>query len=378
MPRNPGILEGNTLKLGIFGSNCEAGLSFADVPERWDGTWENNLALAQLADGNGIECMVANARWTDHGGRTHVNRYSLEAMSWGCGLLSKTKDLSVFATAHVPFVHPVFAAKEMATIDHISQGRFGLNLVVGAKPSDFALFGLLAEEHDVRYEAAEEWWNLIKRIWSGEGPFDFHGRFFHTERAIGLPRPYENRNPIMMNAGASPAGRNFAIRNSDIHFDFCIEPEQSVARIREAKAVAREYGHEIQVWTAVGIVCRPTQRELEEFLQYCVDNADWEGIDVRDAAFLTPGLSQTTPPDVVETIRRTNKARAVITRSHYAIFGTPDKVAHEIFRLSEAGFNGLGIFFVNYLDELPYFIQEVVPRLQRLGCRQAARLAVSK
>lgn len=369
MARNPGILDGNGFKLGLFGSNCDAGLSFVDIPERWDGTWEKNFALAQLADANGIECMVANARWTDHGGRTHINRYSLEAMTWACGLLAATRNLTVFATAHVPFVHPVFVAKEMATIDQISRGRFGLNLVVGAKETDFAIFGLRPEEHDHRYEVAEEWWRLIKRVWTGEGPFDYHGQYYDVKSVIGLPRPYENRDPIMMNAGASGAGRSFAIRNSDIHFDFCIEPEQSVARIQETKNAALEHGREIDVWTAVGVVCRSTQHEVDEFLRYCVENADSGALDGRDAAFVA-GRSQTIAPDVVEAIKRNNMARAVITRSHYAIFGTPDMVAREIGRLSEAGFSGMAMFFVNYLDELPYFIQEVIPRLERLGLRQ--------
>ncbi len=58
MRRNPGILDGNPFKLGLFGSNCSGGLAFTTVPERWTASWDNNRALAEAADTAGIECLV--------------------------------------------------------------------------------------------------------------------------------------------------------------------------------------------------------------------------------------------------------------------------------------------------------------------------------
>jgi alkanesulfonate monooxygenase SsuD/methylene tetrahydromethanopterin reductase-like flavin-dependent oxidoreductase (luciferase family) len=80
----------------------------------------------------------------------------------------------------------------------------------------------------------------------------------------------------------------------------------------------------------------------------------------------------------VAAIRQHEQARAVIARDHYSIFGTPDHVAEELGRLSEAGFDGAAIIFVNYTEDLPYFVQEVLPRLERRGLRKpvsAVRLA---
>lgn len=59
----------------------------------------------------------------------------------------------------------------------------------------------------------------------------------------------------------------------------------------------------------------------------------------------------------------------MIARDHYSIFGTPDHVVGELGRLSAAGFDGVSIIFIDYLRELPYFIQEVIPRLERGGLR---------
>ena len=58
--------------------------------------------------------------------------------------------------------------------------------------------------------------------------------------------------------------------------------------------------------------------------------------------------------------------------ANWAIFGEPDHVARELHRLHEAGFDGVAIDFINYLEELPYFVQEVIPRLERMGIRTPA------
>jgi alkanesulfonate monooxygenase SsuD/methylene tetrahydromethanopterin reductase-like flavin-dependent oxidoreductase (luciferase family) len=82
----------------------------------------------------------------------------------------------------------------------------------------------------------------------------------------------------MMNAGSSDTGRAFAIRHSDMHFDAVETPEASTARVAETKRLARERGRDIQVWTPVGIVCRPTQKEADDYLRHVVDHADFGAI----------------------------------------------------------------------------------------------------
>ena len=172
----------------------------------------------------------------------------------------------------------------------------------------------------------------------------------------------------MMNAGASAIGRDFAIRNSDLHYDWCQTPEASRERIKESKA--RASPRLLQVWTPISVVCRPTQAEVDDFLDKCVEDADWEAINRRNASRLAPRGSKSQTPESVAAIRQHEQARAVIARDHYSIFGTPDHVAEELGRLSDVGFDGAAIIFVNYTDDLPYFVHEVLPRLERRGLRQ--------
>jgi alkanesulfonate monooxygenase SsuD/methylene tetrahydromethanopterin reductase-like flavin-dependent oxidoreductase (luciferase family) len=370
MPRNPGLTSGNALKLGLFGSNCSSGRSYTTVPERWDASWDHNLALAQLAEEVGLECMVPIARWKGYGGQTDVNGASFESIAWACGLLAGTRRINVFCTVHVPLLHPIIAAKQMATVDHVGGGRLGVNVVCGWNEDEFHMFGLDKHEHDDRYAQGEEWWTIIRRVWSGEPPFDFRGRFYELGSVQGRPTPFGGERPLMMNAGSSPRGRQFAIEHSDMHFDGVRSPEESAQRIAETKQRARALGRDIQVWTPVGIICRPTQHAADEFLDYLVEHADWGALGhlaemhANDAGGRTDaeGLLRHAGEGLIE--------RQVLARGSYCAVGDADHVAAELLRLHRVGFDGLVLNFFDYLDELPYFAQEVLPRLEQAEIRQ--------
>ena len=374
--RNPGILDGNAFKMGLFGSNCSGGLSFTTLPERWEASWDNNVKLARLADEAGFECMVPIARWKGFGGATDVNGTSFETITWACGLLAQTRRISVFGTVHVPMIHPVLAAKQMVTADHVGQGRFGLNIVCGFNQNEFQMFGIPQYEHDKRYEQGQEWWEVVKKVWSCSGPSAHEGRFYKLAAVEGLPGPFGGKNPIMMNAGVSPAGRGFAIRNSDLHFDdlhfgHCEHPEDAVDRIKETKRLARELGREIQVWIPVSIVCRPSQKDVDESLQRCVDFADWEALENLSRLLAGPANPRVSSPEALRKKIEGNR-KVLGYGENYAIYGDPDHVASQLSRFHQSGFDGVAIDFINYLDELPFFVQEVIPRLEHMGIRRPA------
>merc|ERR1711965_219420 len=98
------------------------------------------------------------------GGKVNFNHRNFETFTWAAGLAAKTEKIGVFATFHVPTVHPVRAAKEVATIDHISGGRFGLNIVAGWNEREIAMFGVPQKDHDIRYDVADDWISLCKEL----------------------------------------------------------------------------------------------------------------------------------------------------------------------------------------------------------------------
>ena len=371
-PRNPGLTSGNPLKLGLFGSNCSNGRSYTTVPERWDASWDNNLKLARLAEQCGFECMVPIARWKGYGGETNVNGSSFESIAWACGLLAATRQINVFCTVHVPLLHPLIAAKQMATVDHVGAGRLGVNVVCGWNEDEFHMFGMDKHEHDDRYAQGDEWWTIIRRVWTGEAAFDFHGRFYDLGGVQGQPLPFGGERPLMMNAGSSPRGRTFAIEQSDMHFDGVRSPEDSAARIADTRAQAWALGRDVQVWTPVGVILRPTQRQADEFLEYLVDHADWGALGHLAEMHANDARARTDEEGVLRRSGEGPLERQVLARGSYCAVGDAEHVAAELLRLHRVGFDGLVLNFVDYLAELPYFAEEVLPRLEAAGVRDLA------
>ena len=156
------MYNGNALKIGLFGANCSSGRSATKVPERWSASWPDCLAVAKLADEAGLDFMLPIARWKGYGGDTDFHGHSLETITWAVGLLAATKRMTVFGTVHAPLFHPLIAAKEFVTADHIGEGRVGVNLVVGWNEGEFDMFGVKQREHDARYDYAQEWIDVVK------------------------------------------------------------------------------------------------------------------------------------------------------------------------------------------------------------------------
>jgi FMNH2-dependent dimethyl sulfone monooxygenase len=357
---------GNKLKLGLFGANCSSGRNVTKVPERWSGTWADNLKLAQMADEAGIDFMLPIGRWKGYGGETDYQGATLETITWACGLLQATKRLTVFGTVHAPLFHPVIAAKQMVTADHIGAGRFGLNIVVGWNEDEFEMFGVKQREHEVRYGYAQEWIDVIKLIWSDRDHFDFDGEFLKLKSVRAYPKPYGGSQPPIMNAGASPTGRAFAVRNSDAFFMQAsrVSVEETAQRVAEVKAEASGHGRDISVFTVGVITCRATRKEAEDYHHYTVvEQADWSAVDnllamrgVRAAAMSADEFQR----------QRMHFAHG---NSGLPIIGDPDHVAGELIALSMAGLAGIAVSLVNFADELPYLRAEVLPRLERAGLR---------
>ena len=208
----------NALKIGLFGANCSSGRAVTLVAERWSGNWSDNLRLARMADEAGIDFLLPIARWKGYGGDTDYQGATFETVTWACGLLASTKRVTVFGTVHAPLFNPLIAAKEFVTADHIGEGRFGLNLVVGWNEDEFDMFGVKQRDHEQRYEYAQEWIDAVKLAWGPQEDFDFHGDYIRLSNIRAKPKPFGGTRPLIMNAGASPAGRAFALRNCDAFF----------------------------------------------------------------------------------------------------------------------------------------------------------------
>ena len=353
-------------KLGVFSANCSGGMAITKVEERWDATWENNMALAMMMDSAGLEFSLPIARWVGYGGDTAFQEQSLETITWATGLIGKTEKLTVFATAHSAFFHPLVAAKQFATIGEISLGRFGLNIVCGWNQPEYEMFNLeLSESHDVRYQLGQSWWDIIRRSWTSTEPFDWEDAFFKIKNGRCTPQPFLETLPPVMNAGSSPQGQAFAAKNCNFLFTVMLDIKSGKETVQTVKELAaRTYNRDIDVFTTTYVVCRPTTQEAIDYHNYYAkDMADHEAVERLMG--LMGMHAHSFPRDQIESLR-TNFAAG---HGVYPLIGDPDTVADEIEKIAVAGFGGISMSFVNYNRELPFFIQEVIPRLERKGLR---------
>ena len=132
-----------------------------------------------------------------------------------------------------------------------------------------------------------------------------------------------------------------------------------------AKEQAKGQGRELGVYTVGVVTCRPTRKEAEDYYHYSiVEHADWSAVDSILA--LKNITAQNTPAEKFAQIR-TGYAQGM---GGLPIVGDPDHVANHLIDLSQAGLTGIAVSLVNYIDELPFFCDEVLPRLQRAGLRE--------
>src|SRR5262245_24259711 len=148
---NP-LFNGNKLKLGLFGVNVSNGCAITTVEGRHEVSWPTSLAIARTADRHGYEAMVPVARWRGFGGESNFNGTNFETYTWAAGLGQATENICVLTTSHVPTIHPIVAAKQATTVDHITNGRFALNVVCGWFTPELEMFGVPQMEHDTRYD----------------------------------------------------------------------------------------------------------------------------------------------------------------------------------------------------------------------------------
>lgn len=323
LPQHPmlaALAQGQFL-LGTFASNCSSGMSVTKIPERWANTWANNLALARLLEDAGIDFMLPIARWVGYGGQTNFHADVLEPVTWAAGLLAHTSHLTVIATVHTAANNPVVTAKQMATIDKISGGRGGLNIVAGWNKPEYEALGLdLPATHEERYAYAQEWFDIVRKLWTSTEPFDWHGRFWQLKNV--LAEPLLARPMPILNAAGSGEGRAFALRNADCLFTPAVDLARSAGEIAELRAQGREVGREVGVLTFTHVVCRPTEDEAKAFFRYfCEDNADTEAVE--NLVALQFAHAQSFPHDLLAKI----KQRMAAGHGGYLLIGTPRQVA---------------------------------------------------
>lgn len=360
---NVPVYNDQKLKLGLFGPNLSYGLTMTEAETTYRPTWDHVVKIAQRAEQLGFEMLVPVARWRGFGGKTNVHGECLETYAWAAGLAALTEKIMVFATSHVPTMHPVVAAKQATTIDHIANGRFGLNMVMGWFTPEMEMFGAPQREHDERYRYGAEWIEVVKKLWTEEEPFDFDGEFLRIKEGQAAPKPVQTPHPVLINAGNSPAGIEFSAREVDFNFATISTLEDAERYAALVRRTAREkYERDIGVMTYGLVVCRDTEKEARQVYNHILEKGDWEA--ARNIMSVL-GMESASFTEQI----RAYQERFVAGWGGWPIVGNPEQVTEKLKELSDIGMDGIAMGFLDYHEEMAHFGEAVMPLLKQAGLR---------
>jgi alkanesulfonate monooxygenase SsuD/methylene tetrahydromethanopterin reductase-like flavin-dependent oxidoreductase (luciferase family) len=355
------------LKLGTFQTNLDSGCVMSDLDGRLEITWPNTLTLAQLADEMEFEALVPVARWRGFGGAVNPQGPGFEAYTWAAGIGASTRNVGVTATSHVSINHPIVAAKQSTVIDHISGGRYILNIVTGWNKPEIDMFGAELMPHETRYDMAEEWLGIVKRLWTEDDEFDHEGRFYRISKGYLQPKPIQKPYPVLMNAGGSERGRRFACRYCDLVFlapQSC-EYDAFKAQVESYRRLAREeYGREVGVWSLAYVVQAETEREARAFHDHYVKHkGDWAA--VNNALDTKLANAKSFPPALVEAMQ----TRLIAGWGGYPLIGTKEQVVDGLATLLRIGLDGLLLSWPRYIAGMREFRDVTYPLVVQAGLR---------
>ena len=352
----------NPFKLVVFGANVLGGCNVSTSPERIQVTWDETVRIAHAAEAAGLDAMIPISRWVGFGGASNHNDRCFETCTWAAGVAAVTKEISVFATVHVQSIHPVRMAKEAVTIDHISNGRFCLNVVAGYVQQEIEMFGVEWLGREDRYAYAEEWMEVVRRVWT-EDAFDYDGKFFKLKCAYGNPKPVQKPWPMIMNAGNSKEGSAFAAKFADINYINIYTLDTAADQVAQVRQSARDAGKDnVMVMAATTVVCRDTREEVEAYYDHLVHEVgDWEGARNVAKVLLENASSILDKPEVIE--------RIVLTFGGWPLIGTPDEIVAQMQQLAGFGIDGLALTWPDYEDGIARYHRDLLPRLQAAGLR---------
>lgn len=360
----------NKLILGLFLPLQEGAWSPSAAPRETSWTYEYNAKCALEAERYGFDLAFGLGQWLGkggYGGSTHFREHELDPLISSAALAAQTTKLMLISTVHVLYGwHPLHLAKYGACIDHISGGRWGLNVVTGYKPSEYRMFGLDPIEHDLRYSMAAEFTEMMETLWASEENVTHTGAHWSMQDAHVLPKPVHGR-PVLVNAASSSAGLEYAAQYSDLIFITSpggADPHKAVETLpehnRKIKALALARGREVRTVINPHVICRETEKEAWAAYQAILDNEDTTAADNFVAGF-TGGDNKSW---------RGHSREQWVVGGNVHLVGTPEQIVEWFSKLHEAGCDGMQVNFFDYLPDLQLFGEQVVPLMTEAGLRK--------
>lgn len=355
------------IRFAYWVPNVSGGLVVSNIEQRTDWSIDYNRRLAQTAERNGFDYALSQIRFTAGYGA----EYQHESVSFSHAILAATDKLKVIAAILPGPWKPALAAKQLATIDQLTNGRIAVNIVSGWFKGEFDAIGEEWPEHDERYVRSEEFIRSLKGIWTQDN-FSFDGKYYQFKDYTLKPKPLQ-QHPEIFQGGSSRAARDMAARVSDWYFTNGNSVEGIKAQVDDIREKAKANNHHVKIGVNAFIIARDTEEEAQAVLQEIIVKANPEAVNAfgdatREAGAASPegegNWAKSTFDDLVQYNDgfKTN------------LIGTPQQVAERIVALKAVGVDLVLAAFLHFIEEVEYFGEKVLPLVRELEAQQKAQL----
>ncbi len=342
--------------LGVFLPMANGGWILSTNAPVLDGSYDYNRDVALLAEEIGLDFIMSMAKWRGYGGVTQQWRSALDSQILMAALAALTKRVKVLTTVHTLLQNPAVTAKMIATLDQISHGRAGLNIVTGAYKGEFEQMHAWRDAvgHDERYDLAEEWITIIKRLWT-EDSVTLNGKYFTMDDCQSDPKPVQR--PFLVCAGTSARGIRFTAEQADAMFAGGKDNDELAHISTSVKAMAREFGRSIKTYTMMNLVIGETDADAEAQADHFRAGFDFEACKgmMRAYGFLDAEIGKEN--SFVQNARSSFMSARII--------GSADTVAARLIEMIDyCDLDGIMLIFPDYLKSMPVFAREIMPRIR--------------
>jgi len=344
--------------LGIFTPMANGGWILSNNAPTLDGSYAYNREVARLAESFGYDFVMSMAKWRGYGGPRRHWQSTLDASLLMAAVAEATSRVKVWTTIHTLLQNPAVAAKMIATLDHISGGRAGLNIVTGSYKDEFGQMGAWREgvDHDQRYDLATEWIQCIKRLWS-EPSVTHEGTYFQLRDCQSDPKPLSLPRPFLVCAGLSERGMRFTAEEADAIFLTGKDNAGMKENSLKMKEMASRHGRRLRTYTYITLVLGESDEKAQAAACHYRAGFDEEAFRgmMRAYGFLDAELGKEN--DFVAASRSAFMTPYLI--------GSPKSVSEQLTSLlEEAQLDGAMLIFPDYLAGMTLFAEGAMPQVR--------------
>ena len=268
------------MQIGVFVPINNNGWLISENAPQYMPSFDLNKAIAQSAEKHGLDFLLSMIKLRGFGGKTEFWEYGLESFTLMAGLAAVTEKIKIYATCPTLVIPPAFAARMCNTIDSISHGRFGLNLITGWQRPEYSQMGLWpGDEHfRNRYQMLGEYARILRELWE-TGRSDFKGDYYTMDDCLVRPKPQGEMKIIC--AGSSDDGLAFSAQWAD--YAFCLgkgvnTPKAFASNNERLAAATAKTGRDVSMFVLVMLIMAETDEEAEAKWKSYNDGLDYDAV----------------------------------------------------------------------------------------------------